>query len=688
MGVRVDVLTGTSMGSMIGGAYAAGFTVDELERTVTGVDWDQMLAPHPNRALLSWRKKDDDYKSLPASGIEVTKDGTPKLPESFVPAEELALFLARETVPVDMVRDLSMLPIPFAAPATDLVTGERVIMQKDASVREAMRASMSIPGAFAPAQFHGKLLVDGGLVDNLPVQLARDMGADVVIAVNVGTPLSKREELTNVVGVMAQMVNLLTEQNVRNSLAALEEGDLLITPDLEGFTSADFKRSKEIIAAGEKSARAVAEEIARFIRPKAEWTQWSEARTRYFHHTENEGPLYVTDVIVAERPGAVIPHERILERAQIRTNKTYSRRTLDAAARSLYADGVFESITYRVVPGDNGTYVVELEPRERDTNYSSVRFGGSVETDFDSVSTFNFLFAHAWHINPLGSEWRNELQVGEDQRFLTQFYQPFNLFGLPLFIEPEISWERRLYDIYEGKNAVATWRSATTDMRALLGMEFPRLGYAGVSAGWMSRESSLEVGRDVPPWDEVDASYIGFELFLDTLDNVSFPTKGFRLEANGRFTDKASVLEGNVHLLEVNALVPWSWGPWTAVLEGEYGHTTVSGYYRLGGAGRMAGAPYGRWSGSHLQYGRFAFSRNLSDLLPFPVPVWAGVQGEIGRAWNSGGESAGFGNTDNQWRKSASWFIGVDSPIGAIQLTAGRTFGEGSGIYLLWGYRD
>ena len=232
LGVKIDVIAGTSMGSMVGGAYAAGFTLPELEDAVLGVDWDRMLGPRPDRQLVNWRRKLDDYKSLPSSGLEMSREGTPMLPAAFVPSEELELFLARKTSAFDMVRDLSRLPIPFAAPATNLVTGYRVVMQKDCTLREAMRASMSIPGAFAPSQYKGELLVDGGLVDNLPVALAREMGADVVIAVNVGTPLSDKEKLTNVVGVMAQMVNLLTEQNVRKSLSELSPGDILITPDL------------------------------------------------------------------------------------------------------------------------------------------------------------------------------------------------------------------------------------------------------------------------------------------------------------------------------------------------------------------------------------------------------------------------------------------------------------------------
>ena len=260
LGIKIDVVTGTSMGSMVGGAYAAGYSAAEIRDIVLGVDWDRMMAPRADREELPWRLKVDDYKNLAVSGIEFGKDGRVKLPDSVIPSEELDLFLNDKTGPANYVNDLTELAIPFGAIATDLVSGERVVLQKDVSLGMAMRASMSLPGVFAPVVIHDRMLVDGGLLDNLPVSLAREMGADVIIAVNVGTPLLKREELGNVVTVMAQMVNLLTEQNVRQSLADLGPEDILITPDLDDFSSADLKKSD---AEGPRSPRA-----PRFARPR------------------------------------------------------------------------------------------------------------------------------------------------------------------------------------------------------------------------------------------------------------------------------------------------------------------------------------------------------------------------------------------------------------------------------------
>lgn len=689
LGIKVDVVTGTSMGSMVGGAYAAGYTVAELEDTVTGVDWNQMLSPSAKRRLSSWRAKEDSYKSLPSRGIEIGTDGAVKLPAAFVPSEELELFLSRETGPVDNVHDLSDLAIPFAAPATDLVTGRRVVMRENCTLHEAMRASMSVPGAFAPAKHYDTLLVDGGLVDNLPVALAREMGADVVIAVNVGTPLSGRETLTNVVGVMAQMVNILTEQNVRASLASLHEDDILITPDLEKYSSADLDRSREIMDQGEVAARAAIEKLRVFARPRAQWQMWEEARTnRYAPMKYNT--VKVANVEVEKTKNAQVSQTRILESASIRENSTQSVRSLDAAMRGVFADGYFDSVTYRLEPGPNGTSTVVIEPRERELARSSIRFGGSLETDFDRVSAFNALFAHSWGlINSLGAEWRNEIQIGETQRFLTEFYQPLGQ-TMPLFIQPSISYERHAYDVYPrdaGSHAIARWKNAVLDARVMLGWEFARVGYAALTGGWMRARTTREVGEYLPSWHNVEGAYVGGELFLDTLDSASFPTKGYRIVASGKITNtETEATGGNSHVFEVNALVPWSWGHTTALLEGKAGQATLSGMFQLGGAGRMVGAPYGRWSGARLEYGRAALAQNVADGLHVPVPVWVGLQGEVGRAWDDHRVNS-IEESEHDWQKSLSLYVGVDSLIGPVILTFGRTMGEGSGLYFLWGYR-
>lgn len=461
LGIKIDVVTGTSMGSMVGGAYAAGYSAAEIRDIVLGVDWDRMMAPRADREELPWRLKVDDYKNLAVSGIEFGKDGRVKLPDSVIPSEELDLFLNDKTGPANYVNDLTELAIPFGAIATDLVSGERVVLQKDVSLGMAMRASMSLPGVFAPVVIHDRMLVDGGLLDNLPVSLAREMGADVIIAVNVGTPLLKREELGNVVTVMAQMVNLLTEQNVRQSLADLGPEDILITPDLDDFSSADLKKSDKIITRGYDAAQKVRDRLERLASPdRAQWIAWDETRKgAVMPHTRRD--IHEISTVKVEGLKVANP-EAILNELDIDTSRPVSNAEIDAASRRVWADGAYSSVRYRFEPGPEGTEVLVFEPKEKKPGYSSIRIGGSLETDFRDEHTFTVLLAHTWGwLNPWGAELRSEIQAGKNRRAGVEFYQPLGP-GSDWFVNPSFEYSVSPFNVYENGEAIARYKNETS----------------------------------------------------------------------------------------------------------------------------------------------------------------------------------------------------------------------------------
>ena len=224
LGVKIDIVAGTSMGAMVGGGYASGYSVEQMQGIILGVNWQEMFALRPDRSDLNWRRRQDDFKGLGSGEIGFSDQGV-LLPDSVVPAQHLEIFLRSITRHVSSVTDLSKLPIAFAAVATDLDNGEPVVMQKGVTLADAMRSSMSVPGAFSPFPFKGHVLVDGGLAQNLPVELAHAMGADIIIAVNAGTPLGKSKDIHSVAGVMGQMVGILTERNVDHSKSLLTKND-------------------------------------------------------------------------------------------------------------------------------------------------------------------------------------------------------------------------------------------------------------------------------------------------------------------------------------------------------------------------------------------------------------------------------------------------------------------------------
>lgn len=684
LGVKVDVVTGTSMGSMVGGAYAAGYTAEEIEDIVLSVDWDRMLAVRPERSLLPWRRKAEDAQGLSSAAIEINGAGEVHLPKAIVPSQELDIFLMRHTGIVSMVEDLSYLSIPFAASATDLITGERVVMQKNCTLGTAMRASMSVPGAFAPLNYDEHMLVDGGLVDNLPVELAREMGADVIIAVNVGTPLAGRDELQSVVGVMAQMVNLLTEQNVRRSLRSLKAGDVLITPDLTGLTSTDLKRSPEIIRAGEAAAEKARGALAQLARPADEWKAWDEARRSLI----TDAPRRTEHVISAMRVegGDMVAPERVIAATGIPLNKSVTEEEVEEGARRVWAEGYFNSLTYRFEPGPGDTEVLVLEPQERDEGYATVRIGGSLETDFEENNNYNVLFSHTWHLlNDWGAEWRNEAAFGDQHRFLTEFYQPIGA-DTKWFVEAEASYERAPFDVYRGGEPVMRWRNEVLDGHLMLGREFAGLGHAGVMGGWLRTKSKREIGESDLHYETgvTSSAYLGGEVVFDTLDDVDFPTRGYLFSAKGMFTEGDA--DGrSPYIFTSEAFVPWSVGPWTATFQWEKGRSTQSDAFRLGGAFNMAGVPAGRWTGSDYDYASVMLSRRFSSLMLENMPIWVGGRLEAGRAYN-GSDSAGLESADDRWRSSASAYVGLDSMIGPLYLIFGRTRDEGSALYFFWGH--
>ena len=272
--VPVDMVLGTSMGSLVGGVYASGMSPGELEKKVRAIDWSTIFNDEPARKDIPWHEKRDDYTNL--FGLEFGfRDGKILLPYGttsgykfeFLLTDMVGLAAGRES------RSFDTLPIPFRAVAMDLENGSMKVFDSGVLVK-AMRASMSVPAFIAPANIDGRLYVDGGMVRNLPVDVARKAGCEIIIAVNLGTPPLRRDQLTSVAAVAMQSINLMTEHNVQASLAELTEKDILIAPKLGEFSSGDFAQGMETIPIGIAAARAVQDKLERLSVSEADYKAW------------------------------------------------------------------------------------------------------------------------------------------------------------------------------------------------------------------------------------------------------------------------------------------------------------------------------------------------------------------------------------------------------------------------------
>ena len=683
LGVKIDIVAGTSMGAMVGGGYASGYSVEQMQDIILGVDWKEMFALRPDRDEINWRRRQDDFKGLGTQDIGLSKKGV-LFPDSVVPAQHLEIFLRSITRHVSSVTDLSKLSIPFAAIATDLDTGEAVVMQKDVTLADAMRSSMSVPGAFSPFPYKNHVLVDGGLAQNLPVEQAKAMGADIIIAVNAGTPLGKSKDIHSVAGVMGQMIGILTERNVDHSKSLLTEKDILITTDLTGFNAGDFQKAEAIIEAGEKSAKKYERQLKRLAVSQEAFEQWNLARQSAVQ------PPQARQVASVQVQGLeVVNPKSVIKSADLDLTKPITEDQIAQASAKIWATDDFTLVPYTFEPGPNGTQTLVWRPQEKPWGYNTIRVGGKISTDFNQEHTFDFLVAHTmgW-LNSWGGEWRNEAQIGKDSYFSTSFYQPLGA-ASPLFLMPEIRYESQRYDWYNGSShALATLKNKTLEGSLSFGLELGKASVFKAGVGYVSAQSKVSVG-EIPGYNSMDdeASFVEISWQYDTLDNVNFPTKGFYLDARARRYDQMeNSADPEVSDYYVETIFPWDWGDgWVSVLSGKAGSSTIPGRYPLGGLFNMSGAYYGRYSGSDMVLGRLQLSKRLQHTDVFGFPIYVGAGFEMGRVQEDVLPTYLSDKDLGVWKKAVSAYVAADSIFGPLYLAVGQTSDNDSAVYFFWG---
>jgi NTE family protein len=276
--VPVHCITGTSMGSIVGASFAAGGTPAKLEELVLKTDWDNVFTDRPPRQEIAQRRKTDDYKTLFAPEYGV-KDGGLALPKGILSGIAIQSYFRGLTEAAVEVSDFQTLPIPFRAVAADIETGEAVVLDRG-SISQAMRASMSVPGAMSPVEINSRLLVDGGIANNLPIDEARKLCADVIIAVDISTPPLKRNEITSALSVSAQLLNFLGKVTVEQQVKSLTDRDVLISPELGNISAGSFERAKDAIRIGEEAARAAAARLMRYSLPPQEYAALRARQTK------------------------------------------------------------------------------------------------------------------------------------------------------------------------------------------------------------------------------------------------------------------------------------------------------------------------------------------------------------------------------------------------------------------------
>ncbi|MCH9696073.1 MAG: patatin-like phospholipase family protein [Gammaproteobacteria bacterium] len=675
--IPVDAIAGTSMGAIVGGLYAMGMNAEELEVLVSSLDWTAALTDHPDRADVSFRRKQDD-RAFPIDFELGVRGSELLLPKGVIQGQKLDLLLRELTLDVSHISDFDELPIPFRAIAADIVVGEAVVLDSG-DLSQAIRASMSVPGVFAPTRIGERTLVDGGLIGNLPVDVMRNMGVDVIIAVDVEFPLYGAEELESVVAISEQMLTILIRKETLRQIDSMSDSDVLVRPELGTYASTNFAEITETIEPGQLAARGQQSRLQELSLSNEEWIAHIAARN---DSVQRDQQLAFVRVV---HDGKLSP--RVLEsRLSIEAGDPVDAAVLADNANRLYGLQLYEQVGYKLVEEDGRTGV-EYTATSKSWGPNFLQFGISLEDDLEGSTSFN-LAARMTRagINRLGAEWRTDVQLGTDPTLFSEFYQPLS-FDSRFFIAPRLQTGQSNLNVFDSEERVARYRLTENHLGLDLGRELGTIGELRIGAFRGNGSARVNVGDPSFPNDRFQRGGVFARLRIDTQDSAQFARKGSLVDIrwnkslSGMGADFASeTLQGEVSQT-------WSRGKNSLQLGLSYGTTlsatnNVQDYLPLGGFLRLSGLERGEISGPHSGLARLVYYRRVGDTTGglFETPIYFGISAEAGTVWQSRSEI----NFDSM-QTNGSIFAGVDSFFGPVFLAAGYAENGQTNFYLFIG---
>ncbi|MDH3303756.1 MAG: patatin-like phospholipase family protein [Gammaproteobacteria bacterium] len=675
--IPVDVIAGTSMGAIVGGLYASGMTADELEELVGSLDWAAALTDKPDREDLSFRRKQDDAQ-FPID-FELGVRGTDLvLPKGVIHGQRLDVLLRELTMRTSHIRDFDDLPIPFRAVASDIERGVPYVMA-GGDLAKSMRASMSVPGVFAPVRIRGRLLVDGGLMGNLPVEVIQQMDVDVIIAVDVEFPLYAREELGSALAISEQMLTILIRKETLRQVDRLAEHDVLIRPELGVYASTNFGDIVETIEPGVAATREQSEKLRSFSVNEATYNTYQARRAA----PPKTGSKLAFVRVVHE--GKLLP-EVLESRLTVKAGDPIDPQTLAKNADRLYGLQLYEHVGYSLVEEDGRTGV-EYRATTKSWGPNFLQFGVSLEDDFEGSTAFNIKarLTRAG-LNRLGAEWRTDLQLGTDPNLFSEFYQPLS-FDSRWFVAPRINMAQSNLNVFSFDETIARLRVSEAETGLDFGRELGNFGEFRIGVFRGLGEARVKVGDPALPNIDFDTGGAFAALRFDTLDNAQFPRSGVRADLRWTLSRPGLGADNESDTVSGEIAYSWSRGKDTLQLGLDYATTiesdnAVQDFFPLGGFLRLSGLERGEISGPHAALARLVYYRRVGETTGgiFDTPVYFGASAEVGNVWQSR-SAIDF----DAMIISGSVFAGIDTFIGPIYLAAGFAEQGHSNVYLFMG---
>lgn len=670
--IPIDYIAGTSMGSIIGGLYANGMSPDEIEEFLLGLDWNEVMTDETPRRELAFRRKLEDQRYLLEVGLGLRgiKMGT-----GMAAGQKFNNLLELQTMRTAALTDFDELPIPFRAVSTDLLSGKPYVIDHG-SLAHAMRASMAVPGAFTAVEIDGRLMVDGGIVDNLPVDVVRSMGADIVIAVDVGAKNDAvdPEELQSIAGVLGRTYTIMRRPG---QLESLKRADIGLQPDLDEFTASQFARVTELVEQGSICAEAHLSSLEK-LRVDAD---------RYAAFLARQRRAPPGDIRIAEI--TVSGNERVAEKSiqgRIRsgTGGLFDEKAMQLDLMRIYGIGEFEQVMFQLDQTTNGMGTLNYNVTEKAWGPTYLAFGLYLSSDFSNDTDWGILINLTRRsINGLGAEWRNELELGSTQGVLTEFYQPLEHRGY-LFVAPTAGYKSEFQDVYDHHDHIAEYSVESLQVKFDLGVQLRRFAELRVGPAVGNYQGAVEIGlAGLPDFDDDYAAMQG-SLIVDRKDSTYFPRKGYYFAAEGFFPIEEWGSDQSYSRLEVDCSVSHSIQDHTLEAGVQLGSdlgTDLPAYaqFALGGPGSFSGLAAYQFRGSALGVFSLGYRYRLLEL---PSQLGQGIYAlsrfDAGNVWENQ-----FAAED--LRCGFGCGIGADTEFGPCYLTYGLAEGGYQSVYFSLG---
>ncbi|EIP87170.1 outer membrane protein, OMP85 family, putative [Burkholderia humptydooensis MSMB43] len=702
--IPVDCIAATSMGAVVGGLYATGMTAQEMQRRLSQVNLADIAFDVTERADLPQKKREDERLYIDGLTIGFDSKGF-KAPVGLVQGNRLQALLASWTAAVPTNQPFDRLPIPFRAVATDLQTGQKVVLDHG-SLPLAIRASMALPGLFSPAEIDGRALVDGGLVGNLPVDAARRMGADVVIAVDIGSPLRPLNALASPADVMQQMIGILIRQNVAEQRKQLTANDILLQPDLGKQTFTDFQTANQAIAAGEAAAVAALPRLARYALSPEQYDAYRAA-----HKRPQQQPIRITSIEIRTN-GAAVPKRVVRNALRVKPGDVYDPQAVSADLLSLTTSGNFENVTQQIVnEGDEHRLVIDAQEKYWGPNFLLFGLGMSSSSSDEGGFRLHVGYRRPW-LTQSGLEFRADTTLGSDmQSAHVELRQPLsNTIGY--YVAPYAEYLRRYANVYDssGDIKMTQYRLQTERIGIDFGLPIGRLGDFRIGLAYAHGTGAptynipFDIGDTVPQQILLFSDYAAralsarARLVIDQLDDPLFPRRGYftelrverSLSSSSAFSDPDSGEDtSNAPYTEVygKAMIAQQFGrhSLSATIEGgkSFGGTNLINRFNftLGGFQHLSAYAADQLNGDALFYGQVTYMNQLATFNASPIKaLYVGASAEVGNVW-AGGERIGGGSL----KQSYTLFTSLTTAFGPVYVGVAFAPGGRRNLYFQLG---